>query len=58
VTCLPTDSHVVYLSRQAKALLFELKELTVTSDLVVPGRSSLTKPFAANAPNKDQSSVK
>ena len=43
--------HVVYLSRQATALFEELKRLASGSDLVLPGRSSLKKPFAANALN-------
>jgi integrase len=44
--------HIVYLSRQAKALLQELKALAGTSDFVLPGRSSPNKPFADNALNK------
>jgi integrase len=43
--------HVVYLSRQALALFRELKALAGDSALVMPGRSSLTKPFAHNAMN-------
>ena len=43
--------HVVYLSRQATALFEELKRLASGSDLVLPGRSSLKRPFAANAIN-------
>lgn len=44
-------SHVVYLSRQAIALFKELQILAGGSDLVMPGRGSLTKPFAHNAIN-------
>lgn len=44
-------AHVVYLSRQAKALFEELKKLAAGSELVLPGRSSLKKPFAQNALN-------
>jgi integrase len=47
-----TMPHVVYLSQQAKALFEELKKLAGGSELVLPGRSSLTKPFAGNALNK------
>ena len=44
--------HMVYLSKQAVALLRELKALAGDSELVLPGRGSLTRPFAANALNK------
>ena len=47
-----TVPHIVYLSRQAKALFEELKALAGGSELVLPGRSSLSRPFAANALNK------
>jgi len=43
--------HVVYLSRQAKALFEELRSLSGGSELVLPGRSSLKRPFAHNAIN-------
>lgn len=43
--------HVVYLSRQAAQLFEELRALASGSDLVLPGRSSLAKPFAHNAIN-------
>lgn len=43
--------HVVYLSRQAVVLFRELQALAGGSDLVMPGRGSLTKPFAHNAIN-------
>jgi len=43
--------HIVYLSRQAVALFEELKKLASGSELVMPGRSSLSKPFAHNAIN-------
>ncbi len=44
--------HTVYMSRQVCALFRELQVLAGDSDLVLPGRGSLTKPFAANALNK------
>ncbi|WP_026096305.1 site-specific integrase [Ideonella sp. B508-1] len=43
--------HIVYLSRQAIVLFEELKKLASGSELVMPGRSSLSKPFAHNAIN-------
>jgi len=43
--------HIVYLSRQAIALFGQLKALAGESQLVMPGRGSLTKPFAHNAMN-------
>lgn len=43
--------HIVYLSRQSLALFKELKALAGGSELVLPGRGSLTKPFAHNAIN-------
>jgi integrase len=44
--------HIVYLSTQVAAMFRELKALAGDSDLVLPGRGSLTRPFAANALNK------
>jgi integrase len=44
--------HIVYLSTQVAEMLRELKALAGSSDLVLPGRSSLARPFAANALNK------
>lgn len=44
--------HIVYLSTQALALFKELKVLANCSDWVLPGRGTLTKPFAHNALNK------
>jgi integrase len=44
--------HIVYMSTQVVAMFQELKELAGASDLVLPGRGSITKPFAANALNK------
>jgi integrase len=44
--------HIVYLSTQVAEMLRELKVLAGGSELVMPGRGSLTKPFAANALNK------
>lgn len=43
--------HIVYLSRQAVELFQELHALAGGSELVMPGRGSLTKPFAHNAIN-------
>lgn len=43
--------HIVFLSRQAVALFKELHILAGGSELVLPGRGSLTKPFAHNAIN-------
>jgi integrase len=44
--------HLVYLSTQCVAMFRELKALAGDSDLVLPGRGSLTRPFAKNALNK------
>ena len=44
--------HIVYLSVQVTEMFRELKALAGSSDLVMPGRSSLARPFAANALNK------
>jgi integrase len=43
--------HIVYLTRQSVALFKELQALAGGSALVMPGRGSLTKPFAHNAIN-------
>ncbi|MBN8491071.1 MAG: tyrosine-type recombinase/integrase [Burkholderiales bacterium] len=43
--------HIVYLSTQALAGFKELQALASGSELVLPGRGSLTKPFAHNAIN-------
>ncbi len=43
--------HIVFLSRQAVALFKELQAQAGGSALVLPGRGSLTKPFAHNAIN-------
>ncbi len=43
--------HIVYLSRQAITLFKELQALAGGSTLVMPGRGSLTRPFAHNAIN-------
>ncbi len=43
--------HIVYLSRQSVALFRELQALAGGSELVLPGRGTLTKPFAHNAIN-------
>lgn len=43
--------HIVFLSRQSVALFKELQALAGGSALVLPGRGSLTKPFAHNAIN-------
>ncbi|MHC9242531.1 tyrosine-type recombinase/integrase [Pseudomonas aeruginosa] len=44
--------HIVYLSKQAVMLFRELFVLAGTSEWVLPGRGSLTKPFAHNALNQ------
>jgi integrase len=44
--------HIVYLSTQVAEMFRELKTLAGNSDLVLPGRSSLMRPFAKNALNK------
>jgi integrase len=44
--------HIVYLSTQVVEMFRELKALAGDSELVLPGRGSLVKPFAANALNK------
>jgi integrase len=44
--------HIVYLSTQVAEMLQELKVLAGGSELVMPGRGNLTRPFAANALNK------
>ena len=43
--------HIVYLSRQAVAAFRELQPLAGGSEIVMPGRSSRTKPFAHSAIN-------
>ena len=43
--------HIVFLSRQSVALFKELHALAGGSELVLPGRGSLTKTFAQNAIN-------
>jgi integrase len=43
--------HVVYMSRQVIDLFRELKRLAGHSPLALPGRSSIQRPFAANALN-------
>ncbi|VFR42560.1 Integrase [plant metagenome] len=43
--------HIVFLSTQAVAAFRELYRLATGSHLVLPGRGSITKPFAANAIN-------
>jgi integrase len=43
--------HIVFLSRQAVDLFKDLQILASGSVLVMPGRGSLTKPFAHNAMN-------
>ncbi|MGO9775954.1 MAG: tyrosine-type recombinase/integrase [Terracidiphilus sp.] len=44
--------HIVYLSTQVVEMFRELKALAGDSELVLPGRGSPVKPFAANALNK------
>jgi integrase len=43
--------HIIYLPRQAVELFRELHLLATGSEFVMPGRGSLTKPFAHNAIN-------
>jgi integrase len=45
--------HIVYLSRQAIVLFRELEVLASGSELVLPGRGSMTKPFALNGLNQE-----
>jgi integrase len=45
-------AHVVYLSAQAVRIFGELRALAGDSELVMPGRGSLVRPFASNALNK------
>jgi integrase len=44
--------HTVYLSSQVREMFQELRQLAGDSELVLPGRGSLTRPFAANALNQ------
>jgi integrase len=44
--------HIVYLALQVSTMFRELRSLAGDSELVLPGRGSLVKPFAANALNK------
>jgi len=44
--------HIVYMSSQVSVMFRELKALAGDSELVMPGRGSLTRPFAKNALNK------
>jgi integrase len=44
--------HIVYLSTQVAAMFRELKALAGDSELVLPGRCTLVRPFALNALNK------
>jgi len=45
------NPHIVYLSSQALDLFRQLRELATGSELVLPGRGSLERPFAHNAMN-------
>jgi integrase len=49
--------HTVYLSRQVVTMFEELQALAGTSELVLPGRGSLTRPFAGNAMNQALNSI-
>jgi integrase len=49
--------HIVYLSTQAIALILELRALASESSWLMPGRNSLTKPFAHNAMNQAMGSI-
>ena len=44
--------HLVYMSTQVAEMFRELKALAGDSELVLPGRNRLTRPFAKNALNK------
>jgi len=44
--------HIVYMSTQVADLFRELKTLAGNSEMVLPGRGSIAKPFANNALNK------
>jgi integrase len=44
--------HIVYMSQQVAEMFGELKALAGDSGLVLPGRSSIVRPFAKNALNK------
>jgi integrase len=44
--------HIVYLSTQVAEMFRELKALAGDSELVMPGRCTLVRPFALNALNK------
>jgi integrase len=46
------DPHIVDLPRQVIDICYELRMLAGNSEFVLPGRGSLTKPFAKNAINK------
>ena len=45
-------AHIVYLSTQAVSLFEELRNLSGGSQFVLPGRSTIAKPFAKNALNQ------
>jgi integrase len=45
-------AHTVYLSQQVRSMFEELRKLAGDSELVLPGRGSLTRPFSANAMNQ------
>jgi integrase len=49
--------HTIYLSRQATKILQEMKGLAGGSLWVMPGRSSLAKPFSHNAMNQAMGSI-
>lgn len=44
--------HIVYPARQKAELFRELKQIASTSELVLPGRGSLARPFTADALNE------
>ena len=46
------QEHIVYMSRQVTEMFGELKSLAGDSELVLPSRSTITKPFAKNALNQ------
>ena len=49
--------HIVYLSTQSTALFHQLRTLAGDSTWVMPGRSSLSKPFSHNAMNQAMGSI-
>jgi integrase len=44
--------HVVYLSCKAKSIFTELRELASGSEWILPGRTTIAKPFSITVLNK------